>query len=101
MCTRRSLAFFFFGTSILTGCAARRYQSWPRNQRREVWMNRASEIITTTFKVPSLFTQRSIKKAALVAHLAVLLFTTACTGYHRRPLVDRQLLRELDAIRLD
>jgi cobalt-zinc-cadmium efflux system outer membrane protein len=64
-------------------------------------MNRATEIITTTFKGPSLLNQRSIKKAALVAHLAVLLFTTACTGYHRRPLVDRQLLRELDAIRLD
>ncbi len=29
MCTKRSLIFFFFGTWVLTGCAARRYQSAP------------------------------------------------------------------------
>jgi cobalt-zinc-cadmium efflux system outer membrane protein len=29
MCTKRSLVFFLFGTWILVGCAARRYQSAP------------------------------------------------------------------------
>jgi cobalt-zinc-cadmium efflux system outer membrane protein len=29
MCTKRAFIFLFFGTWILTGCAARRYQSAP------------------------------------------------------------------------
>jgi cobalt-zinc-cadmium efflux system outer membrane protein len=45
--------------------------------------------------------QRRTKKAVLAAYVALTLSATGCAGYHRKPLVDRELLRQLDSIRLD